>query len=184
MAFPLPALLTAPEFLPALLDLSISGVVCYAPLQDAAGHIQDFAFTYVNATAQRLLGVPAQPTATYCEQFPDARPTGGFAFHCAAYEAGGEPQQLAGNYQAGPYNHYFRIAARRVGEQLLVSFTTSDEQDRNAVEQALRESQARDQTTRVEAETQSLAQERDTFYQVFAQTPAAICIQRGPDHRY
>lgn len=27
-------------------------------------------------------------------------------------------------------------------------------------------------------------QERETFYQVFAQTPAAICIQRGPEHHY
>ena len=27
-------------------------------------------------------------------------------------------------------------------------------------------------------------QEREILYQVFAQTPAAICIQRGPEHRY
>ena len=34
------------------------------------------------------------------------------------------------------------------------------------------------------AATQHQVQERETFYQVFEQTPAAICIQRGPDHRY
>jgi PAS domain S-box-containing protein len=31
---------------------------------------------------------------------------------------------------------------------------------------------------------QYLPQERETFYQIFEQTPAAICIQRGPEHRY
>jgi PAS domain S-box-containing protein len=36
----------------------------------------------------------------------------------------------------------------------------------------------------VRAATLRQAQERDTLYQVFAQTPAAICIQRGPEHRY
>ncbi|HEX8427969.1 PAS domain-containing protein [Hymenobacter sp.] len=34
------------------------------------------------------------------------------------------------------------------------------------------------------AGVQRIAQERETFYQVFEQTPAAICIQRGPEHRY
>jgi len=34
------------------------------------------------------------------------------------------------------------------------------------------------------ANAQKMAQERETFYQVFEMTPAAICIQRGPEHRY
>ncbi|WP_426059893.1 PAS domain-containing protein [Hymenobacter sp. B1770] len=34
------------------------------------------------------------------------------------------------------------------------------------------------------AATQRQVQERETFYQIFEQTPAAICIQRGPEHRY
>jgi len=34
------------------------------------------------------------------------------------------------------------------------------------------------------ATAQRQVQERETFYQVFAKTPAAICIQRGPAHRY
>jgi PAS domain S-box-containing protein len=34
------------------------------------------------------------------------------------------------------------------------------------------------------AAAQRQAQEREAFYQIFAQTPAAICIQRGPEHRY
>ncbi|RDC58668.1 ATP-binding protein [Adhaeribacter pallidiroseus] len=34
------------------------------------------------------------------------------------------------------------------------------------------------------ANAQKLIQERETYYQVFEQTPAAICIQRGPEHRF
>ncbi|MFD1875169.1 PAS domain-containing sensor histidine kinase [Hymenobacter bucti] len=34
------------------------------------------------------------------------------------------------------------------------------------------------------ATAQHQAQARETFYQVFEQTPAAICLQRGPAHRY
>jgi PAS domain S-box-containing protein len=39
-------------------------------------------------------------------------------------------------------------------------------------------------TQQLEAATQRLAQERESFYQILAQTPAAICIMRGPEHRY
>jgi PAS domain S-box-containing protein len=35
-----------------------------------------------------------------------------------------------------------------------------------------------------EAVSQRLAQEREGFYQILAQTSAAICIMRGPEHRY
>jgi len=34
------------------------------------------------------------------------------------------------------------------------------------------------------AQAQMRAWGRETFYQIFAETPAAICIQRGPEHRY
>jgi PAS domain S-box-containing protein len=37
---------------------------------------------------------------------------------------------------------------------------------------------------RLLATAQMQARDRETFYQVFAETPAAICIQRGPEHRY
>ena len=44
---------------------------------------------------------------------------------------------------------------------------------------------ARAQALRAEVltSTRRLAQERETFYQAFARTPAAICILRGPEHR-
>ena len=34
------------------------------------------------------------------------------------------------------------------------------------------------------AQAQRQVRDRETFYQIFAETPAAICIQRGPEHRY
>ncbi len=34
------------------------------------------------------------------------------------------------------------------------------------------------------AAAQREARERETLYQIFEQTPAALCIQRGPEHRY
>ncbi|TGE28108.1 PAS domain-containing protein [Hymenobacter metallicola] len=47
---------------------------------------------------------------------------------------------------------------------------------------------SRQQAVALQAELLAAAerqvQERETLYQVFAMTPAAICIQRGPEHRY
>lgn len=52
-------------------------------------------------------------------------------------------------------------------------------------ERLLHQSQAREQAFRVEAERQRLlGQERETFYQIFEQTSAAICIRRGPEYRF
>jgi PAS domain S-box-containing protein len=48
--------------------------------------------------------------------------------------------------------------------------------------------QAQQQAQALQAEVLAVARhqvkERETFYQIFEQTPAAICIQRGPEHRY
>ena len=40
------------------------------------------------------------------------------------------------------------------------------------------------QQAEVLANAHLLAQERENFYQIFEHTPAAICIQRSPEHRY
>lgn len=61
----MPASLPAPapsdEFLPALLDLSVGGVVCYAPLLSGTAEVVDFAFAYPN--------LAARPTS-HREEFP------------------------------------------------------------------------------------------------------------------
>jgi two-component system, sensor histidine kinase len=164
------------EFLPALLDLSVSGVVCYAPLTNAAGDITDFTFTYLNPTAQRLLSLPAQPTLTYRQVFPEAQPFEAFSFHCAAY-ASEQPQHFELNYRHGGYDTYCRVNGRRVGKLLLISFTFSQEQDRSVVEQVLRESRARETAARAAAE-----RDRMELMTIFEQAPAAIAIFEGPSH--
>jgi PAS domain S-box-containing protein len=68
----------------------------------------------------------------------------------------------------------------------------SDVSARHRAEQTLRDSQAREQAARAEAlEAERLAgraqrlraRERETFYQMFEQTPAVIALLRGPEHR-
>jgi len=67
-------------------------------------------------------------------------------------------------------------------------------------EKLLQASQVREQAARADAEqrqqqqlhnqteklqsAQRQVKQRDTLYQIFEQTPAAICINRGPEHRY
>ncbi|RSK49568.1 PAS domain-containing protein [Hymenobacter rigui] len=174
------------EFLPALLDLSVSGVVCYAPILDAAGSVVDFAFAYLNPAAQRLLSLPARPALTYRQVFPEAEPFEAFTFHCAAY-ASEQPQHFELHYRNGKCGTYCQVNGRRLGELLLVSFTFSEEQDRNEVKQVRRESRPRQQTETLPAEvvvgTQHQPEVRETFYQVFEQTPACIVLLRGSEHR-
>ncbi|QIL78167.1 hypothetical protein [Hymenobacter sp. HDW8] len=61
----------------------------------------------------------------------------------------------------------------------MVSFTDTSDQDRSQVEQALRESQAREQAARAEAEAQ-----RQRLHDILMQMPAQVALNRGPDHVY
>lgn len=54
----------------------------------------------------------------------------------------------------------------------------------DVTEKVQAQQRAEDLQAEVLANTQLLVQERETFYQIFEQTPAAICIQRGPEHCY
>ncbi len=174
----LPAGLPAtPQLLPALLDLLPTGVVYYTPQLDAAGEVVDFAFAYLNPAAQRSLRLPAQPTATYGQQFPGSRANGAFAFHCATWLAGGEARHFEMLYQADGYDSYFRVQAQRLAGGLLVSFSDSTDQPRSAVEQALRASQARERAALAAAEAQ-----RGELQHIFEQAPVAIATFRGPTY--
>jgi signal transduction histidine kinase len=166
------------ELLPALLDLSLTGIVAYTPLTDPSGAVIDLAFAYLNPAAQHILGLPARPAATYLAQFPASLANGAFAFHRDALLAT-EPQYTEHHYQADGYDNYFRVAARRVGSGLLVSFTDTNDHPRSVVEDALRASQAREQQARAEAERQQAL-----LHHVLMQAPAMICIFEGPDHRF
>ncbi|MGI4883329.1 MAG: PAS domain-containing protein [Janthinobacterium lividum] len=167
-----------PELLPALLDLSLTGVVLYEPVRGVGGAVVDLAFAYVNPAAQRMLRLPVRPAATFLEQFSDGRTSGSFAFHRDAL-LGDAPTRFEANYQADGYDNCFRLAARRVGGQLLVSFTDTGDQPRPPLEEALRASQAREQAAHAEAERQ-----RRQLDNVLLQAPAMICVFEGPGHRF
>ncbi|MGI4761951.1 MAG: PAS domain-containing protein [Janthinobacterium lividum] len=166
------------ELLPALLDLSLTGLVAYTPLTDASGAVVDLAFAYLNPAALRLLGLSARPAASYLAQFPASLANGAFAFHRDALLTAA-PQQRGFNYQVEGRDTHFQLAAQRVGGGLLVSFTDLASLPPSAAIEALRASQAREQQARAEAERQQA-----TLHHVLMQAPAMICIFEGPSHRF
>lgn len=164
----------------SVLDVSLTGLIFYRPLYaaDGSGTLVDFAFEHLNPAAQQMLKLPAQPTQTALQVLPQSQQNGEFALHCEAFTSG-EPRYFDLNYQGDGYDSYFRAAARRVGEGLLVSFTDTTDQPRSAVEIALRESQAREQKARAEAEAQ-----RQQLQHLIMQAPACIASLSGPDHTF
>ena len=165
------------ELLQGLLTASLSGVALYTPIRGADGTLVDFAIDLLNPAAQRILGQPARPSGTYLQHYPHTIETGVFAFHREAFEVG-EPAQLEVNYQGDSLDNYFRLSAQRVGQGLLVSFTDTSHEPRTAVEVALRESQAREQAARAEAE-----RERGQMQALLQQAPVAIGLLQGPELR-
>ncbi|TDN40199.1 hypothetical protein A8B98_15045 [Hymenobacter sp. UV11] len=140
-----------------------------------AGEVVDFAFAYLNPAARQLLRLPPQPT-TYREELPKELANQAFAFHREAWGSE-EACHFDLIYQVAGYDSCLRLAARRLGQQLLVSLTQLKEPARPAAEQALRESQAREQAARAEAERQ-----RGELERIFEQAPVAIATYRGPHY--
>jgi signal transduction histidine kinase len=174
----LPADVAQPTgFLHTLLTMSLTAVAVLRPLYDATHSvIEDFAWVYLNAAGQRMLQQPEQPAASLLTLFPTAQADGVFAKCCLAYETG-ELQRHQTNYQADGLDGYFLLVAQRYDNVLVVNFTDTNEQPRTPVEQALRESQAREQAALAEAERQ-----RQHLHHVLEQAPAMICIFDGPEH--
>ncbi|WP_022826283.1 PAS domain-containing sensor histidine kinase [Hymenobacter norwichensis] len=160
-----------------LLDISLTGVNVLRPVYDPAGEIEDFALEYVNPAGQRMTGLAERPGGTLLTRFPATLAAGILAYYRRAYadETAG-PYDV--NYQADGLDNYFRLAARRSGDWLVVSFTDTSDQDRSAVELALRDSQAREQALRSEAEEQ-----RNSLRSFVEQAPVAVAVYRGPQHR-
>ena len=178
----------------ALLDVSLTALTVMRPLYrpdtglgtgpdtgPGAGpdsELTDFACVYLNPAGQRMLGQPERPAETLLNGFPHARENGLLAFYRRVFETG-ESGRFEVNYQADGLDNYFYVAARRQGQQLLASFTDTASQDRSAVEQALRASQAAEAQARAEAETQ-----RQRFREVLLALPAQVAMYDGPDHVY
>lgn len=173
----LAAIASPEELLHDLLAVSLTGVILYTPIYDAAGELIDFTFAYLNPAAQRMMSMPAHPTVTHMEQWPQSKAHGTFDFHVEAFVTG-EPRRYDVNYQADGYDNYYCLAARRSGGGLLVSFTDTADQTRTPVEVSLRDSQAREKAARAEAEA-----ERNLLQAVLTQAPVAICLFQGPELR-
>ena len=170
--------LSASDLLGDLLAVSMTGLIYYTPLYDPAGTggIVDFTFVYLNPAAQRMMHMPEVPVLTHNQQWPHSQAHGTFAFHVDAFVSG-EPRELNINYQADGYDNYYRLAARRSGDGLLVSFTDTADQPRSPVEIALRDSQARERAQLAEAE-----RERQRLYALLENFPAVVASYRGPEH--
>jgi signal transduction histidine kinase len=167
----------ADDLAQVLLDVSLSGIILFRPLYATpGGPIQDLAYEHLNPAAQQMLRLPERPADTFLTLYPGAQETGIFAFYAAAFTSG-KIERYQGNYQHDGLNGYFYLVARRSGERLVVSFTDTNDQPRSAVEEALRQSQAREQAARAEAEAQ-----RQRLLNLLEQAPAMVATYRGPDH--
>ncbi|MDO7848089.1 PAS domain-containing protein [Hymenobacter sp. M29] len=160
-----------------VLDVSLSAITLLHPIYAAdGGEIVDFGLDYLSPAAQRLMGLSEQPGGSLRTRFPDTFANGVFGMYRQAFETK-EPGQLTLHYQADGLDNFFQVAARRHGAQLVVSFLDAAEGPRTAMEDILRESQARERDARAEAERQ-----RGELERVFEQAPLAIAVYRGPDY--
>ena len=173
----LPADLSAShDLLHTLLEVSLTAVNVLRPLYDPAGELVDFALVYVNPAGQRINGLPEHPDGTLLGRFPHTKAAGIFDYYRRVYAEGATGGHEV-NYQADGLDNYFRLAAQRSGDLLVVSFTDTSDQDRSAVEEALRQSQTAEQAARAQAERQ-----RGELERVFEQAPVAIAVYRGPNY--
>ncbi|MGI4733685.1 MAG: PAS domain-containing protein [Janthinobacterium lividum] len=159
-------------------DLVPTGAVLYSPVSDANGEVVDFHFVRLNPAAQRLLGLPAQPTKTFCELYPHTVSTGIFARYSEAYRTG-HPVTYDVPYAGDGFDTFFRLVAQRSGELLVVNMTAMADLPHSAMEAALRTAQAAAQAARAEAETQC-----QQLAEVLRHLPAQVAAYHGPDHVY
>ncbi len=164
-----------------LLAIAPIGIALLRPLYAEgaaeATPIVDFALVQLSPVARQMLGgLPERPTESLLALVPFEHEVGGFAFYRQAFLSGevARHQQL---YQADGVDGYYQVVAQRQGPLLLVTFTDTNEQPRSAVEQALRDSQARERAALAEAEAQ-----RQLLFQTLNQLPAAVAVHEGPAH--
>lgn len=162
LALPLPP--PGPEaLLQVLLDASATGIALLSPVYGAGQpeEIVDFTYQRLNPAAQRVLGLPEQPAATLLRGA--GPPAAALAFYRATFLAD-EPGYfyLSSSAVAGVG---LRVAAQRSGAQLVVSFTEVPQPGSAAP-------------------AEGTAPAGQVFRQVFDQTPAAICLLHGPEHRF
>ncbi|MCJ8165359.1 PAS domain-containing protein [Pontibacter sp. E15-1] len=160
-----------------ILEVSLTGILLFKPVYDPkSGEITDLEYVLVNAAAQRMLQLPERPDKTFLQLYPNALEKGVFSFYRDTFLSG-KPASHEVDYQFDGLNNFFKIAARRSGNGLAVSFTDTADHERSSVELALRESQERERAALAEADLQ-----RHKFHRVIMEAPAMFCIFEGPDH--
>jgi two-component system, sensor histidine kinase len=169
---------SSPNLLQAVLEISLTGYVLFRPLYDAAqpATLTDLGYAYVNPAAQRMLQLPECPTETFLTLYPDAAEAGIFAFYRDIYLTN-QSGRLNVTHQRDGVTTDSYLAARRAGDLLVVSCCDTATQSRTALEEALRQSQAREQQAYAAAE-----QERTLFQTVFAQAPVGFALFQGEQH--
>ena len=163
------------ELARTLLELAPTSVLLLRPVYAADGEgIVDIAFEYVNPAAQRKILLPAQPTESLRDLFPDDERL--LAFYRETYLSG-ERASYEGSRLVAGLTFVFYLVAQRQGPRLVVSVTSTAEHSADAVAEALHASLAREQAARQLAERQQ--QDMNRF---FEQAPVAISLLRGPQH--
>jgi signal transduction histidine kinase len=167
----------ATGLLQTILDTSPNGIMLLRPVYDAAGTtIVDLAWAYLNPAAQLQLQLSEHPAGSFRTLFPTAEAAGVFGFYREAFLSG-EVKRRQNNYQHDGLDGYYLLVAQREGDVLVVNFTDTNDQNRTAMEQELRASQARELEARAETELQSRQLE-----QMLHDAPAMICVFDGPQH--
>ncbi|OUJ72380.1 PAS domain S-box protein [Hymenobacter crusticola] len=149
-SFQYPDVFPCESLLTTVLDVSSSGLVLCTPVYDSAGTLQDLAFAFLNPVAQQMLGLPAQPSTAYVQQFPNCRTDESWAALLDAFLSNERRSfQLTAtlNDQLGRW----QVESQRVGGGLLLSLTTeaaqpeaaalAAEPKRRQAEEALRQTQ-------------------------------------------
>ena len=120
---PLAGQLGIEALLQTLLATSDTGLARLVPVY-AAGQpeaLVDFRYEQLNPAAQRLLGLPEHPQASYRTLTPDD--AAGLAFFREAFLSGAAKHGALAGRTATGQPQALRVAAQRVGAQLVASFT-------------------------------------------------------------
>ncbi|WP_375419539.1 ATP-binding protein [uncultured Hymenobacter sp.] len=165
------------ELLPALLAVSLTGICVLSPVYGPGGtEVVDFMVEYVSPAARHMLQTPENAPFSMLAHYPHTQSRGIFDFYRRVFEAG-EAGRYEVNYQADGLDSYFYLAGVRQGDRVVGSFTDTADQPRSAVEEALRQSQARERAAHAEAEAQ-----RQRLLALIEQAPALVAVLTGPAH--
>ncbi|MFC6223630.1 PAS domain-containing protein [Hymenobacter artigasi] len=168
----------AADLLAGIFATSGTALMLLSPIWAEAGTaVVDFKVELLSEAAQLLLRQPARPTVTHRGLMSGPDTENILDFYRAAFMLG-QPDQRDFTYPLDGGDVSSHLAVRRVGAGLLVSIGNTAGAAHTLAVQALRESQAREQTALAEAE-----RERTRLQELLTQAPVAIGLFEGPELR-